>query len=449
MHTFRLPPGPKGHFLLGALPEIRKDELDYLDRLVSQYGDIVYLRVVNYPVFILSHPRDIEAVLLTNPSNFVKSTFLRSSEALFGNGLLTSDGSFWLRQRRLLQPAFHHDRLVEYSRTMVEYTERMLATWQDGDLRDAHEEMVRVTMEIIAKVLFGDDIASDTGQAGEALRVFFDQFDERFGLYLIPEWLPTPGNIRYRKAIARLDSIISNVIRRRRATLDSGSDMLSTLLRVKDEAGVEMTDIQLRDEMMTLFFTGHETTSLALAWTWYLLAQNPEAEAKLFQELDRVLAGQAPSYEDLPHLRYTDWVVKESLRLYPPAYGVVRTALKDCEIGGYSVPAGATLAIFPWTVHRDPRYFERPLEFVPERWDNDFARGLPRCAYFPFGVGPRVCIGNYFATTELVLMLAAIARKFQFKLAPGHRVLLSPSLTLRPRKGIRVVLKKRQTDFAF
>ncbi len=444
MHTLRLPPGPKGHFLLGVLPEVRKDELDFLDRIVAQYGDIIYLRVVNNPVFILSHPQDIEVVLLTNNSNFVKSTFLRSSEALFGNGLLTSDGSFWLRQRRLLQPAFHHDRLVEYSRTMVGYTERMLATWQDGEARDAHDEMVRVTMEIIAKLLFGDDIASDTEQVGEALRVFFDQFDERFGLYLIPEWLPTPGNIRYRKAIARLDRIISNVIRRRRATLDGGSDMLSTLLRVKDEAGVEMTDTQLRDEMMTLFFTGHETTSLALGWTWYLLAQNQEAEGKLFEELDRVLAGRAPTYEDLPQLRYTDWVVKESLRLYPPAYGVVRTALKDCEIGGYSVPAGATLAIFPWTVHRDPRYFERPLEFVPERWDNEFAKRLPRCAYFPFGVGPRVCIGNTFATTELVLMVAAIARKFQFKLAPGHRVLLSPSLTLRPRKGLRVVLKKRQ-----
>jgi cytochrome P450 len=444
MRTLRLPPGPKGHFLLGVLPEVRKDELDYLDRIVAQYGDMIYLRVVNNPVFILSHPRDIEVVLLTKASNFVKSTFLRSSEALFGNGLLTSDGSFWLRQRRLLQPAFHHDRLVEYSRTMVEYTERMLARWQDGDVCDAHEAMVRVTMEIIAKLLFGDDIASDTAQAGEALRVFFDQFDERFGLYLIPEWLPTPGNIKYRKAIARLDRIIGNVIGRRRATLDGGSDILSTLLRVKDEAGIQMTDTQLRDEMMTLFFTGHETTSLALGWTWYLLAQNPEAETKLFGELDQVLAGRAPGYEDLSQLRYTDWVVKESLRLYPPAYGVVRTALKDCDIGGYSVPAGATLAIFPWTVHRDPRFFERPLEFVPERWDNDFAKRLPRCAYIPFGVGPRVCIGNTFATTELVLVVAAIARKFQLKLAPGHRVLLSPSLTLRPRKGIRVMLKKRQ-----
>ncbi len=444
MHTSRVPPGPKGHFLLGVLPEIRKDELDFLDRIVREYGDVIYLRVVNYPVFVLSHPQDIEAVLLTNNSNFVKSTFLRSSEALFGSGLLTSDGSFWLRQRRLLQPAFHHDRLVEYSRTMVEYTERMLATWQDGDVRDAHEEMVRVTMEIIAKLLFGDDIASDTQQADEALRVFFDQFDERFGLYLIPEWLPTPGNIRYKKAIARLDRIVGNVIRRRRATLDSGSDMLSTLLRVKDEAGVEMTDTQLRDEMMTLFFTGHETTSAALGWTWYLLAQNPEAEAKLFQELDEVLAGRAPAYEDLPRLRYTDWVVKESLRLYPPAYSVMRTPMKDCEIGGYDVPAGASLAMFPWTVHRDPRYFHSPTEFLPERWDNDFAKRLPRCAYFPFGVGPRVCIGNTFAITELVLMVAAIARRFQLKLAPGHRVLLSPSLTLRPRKGIRVVLKERQ-----
>ena len=194
---------------------------------------------------------------------------------------------------------------------------------------------------------------------------------------------------------------------------------------------------------MTLFFTGHETTALALAWTWYLLAQHPEAEAKLFEEVDRILAGRAPTVQDIPLLRYVDGVMKESLRLYPPAYGVVREALEDCEIGGYDIPAGATLAMFQWVVHRDPRFFDRPDEFVPERWADDFERRLPRCAYFPFGAGPRVCIGNSFALTELPLLIAAIARRFQFRLVPGHPVTVNPSLTLRPRKGIKVILKKR------
>ncbi len=443
MSSSPLPPGPANHFLLGALPEIRKGELDFLDRCVREYGDIVYVRVVNHPAYILSHPRDIEFVLLTNSSNFIKSVFLRESRTLFGKGLLTSEGDMWLRQRRLLQPAFHHDYIARCSHTMVELTERMIATWADGEVRDVHQDMTRLTMEIVAKVLFGDDMASDTEEACEAFRVFFDQFDDRFGLYLIPEWLPTPGNIRYRRAIGRLDKIIEKVIRHRKASSHDSGAMLSVLLHAREEDGTRMTEVQLRDELMTLFFTGHETTALALSWTWYLLAQHPEVEARLFEELERVLGGREPTFDDLPQLRFVDMVVKESLRLYPPAYGVVREAVKHCELGGYSIPAGATVAMFQWVVHRDPRYFNRPEEFIPDRWDNDFAKHLPRCAYFPFGVGPRVCIGNSFATTELILLVAAIARKFRFKLAPGHPVTISPSLTLRPLKGIKVIVKER------
>jgi cytochrome P450 len=443
MPTSTLPPGPKGHFLLGVLPDIRRDELDYLNRIVREYGDIVYVRVVNHPCYVLSHPRDIEYVLLGNYSNFVKSIFLRESRALLGNGLLTSDGDVWLRQRRLLQPAFHDDRIAEYSRAMVEHTQRMLDTWQDGEVRDIHQDMVSLTMETIANVLFGSNIASETEQIGDALRVFFNQFDERFGLYAIPEWVPTPGNLRYRMAIGRLDRILERVIRHRRSNVHGSGCALSALLRVQDDDGTRMTQRQLRDEMMTLFFTGHETTALALSWTWYLLAQQPEAADRLSEEVESVVGQRAPTYEDIPKLRFVDAVVKESLRLYPPAYGVVRQALKDCEIGGYTIPAGATLAMFQWVVHRDPRYFDRPDEFVPDRWADDLAKRLPRCAYFPFGVGPRMCIGNSFANTELALMVAMIARRFQFKLVPGHPVLLNPSLTLRPRKGIKVILKKR------
>ena len=444
MQILPVPPGPKGHFIVGVLPEIRRDELDFLNRCVREYGDIVHVRVVNQPAYILSHPRDIEYVLLTNSTNFIKSVFLRESRALFGNGLLTSDGRLWQQQRRLLQPAFRHDHVLAYSRIMVDSAERAMAAWQDGEVRDVHQEMTRLTLEIVSRILFGEDMASDAEEACEAFGVFFEQFDDRFGLYLIPEWLPTPENIRYRRAIRRLDKIIERVISHRRASQGLSGDVLSSLLRARAENGVGMSEVQLRDEMMTLFFTGHETTALALSWTWYLLAQSPEAETKLFEEVDRVLQGRAPTVEDLPQLRYVDMVMKESLRLYPPAYGVVREAVKDCEIGGYRIPAGATLAMFQWVVHRDPRFFDRPEEFVPERWTIDFEKRLPRCAYFPFGAGPRVCIGNSFALTELPLLIATIARNFQFRLVPEHRVAVNPSLTLRPRRGIKAVVKQRQ-----
>lgn len=452
MATRTMPPGPKGHFLLGALPEIRRDELDFLLDVVRRYGDVVYLRVVNHPCYILSHPRDIEYVLLTNYGNFKKSIFLRSSKALFGEGLLTSDGDFWLRQRRLLQPAFHHQSIAAYSRSMAEHAERELDGWQDGEVRDVHQDMMRLTMQIIGQVIFGSNLGDAVEDAGRALGVFFEQFDERFGLYAIPEWLPTPGNLRYRRAMHRLDAILENVIRARKSEDardgQPSLDMLSTLMRLQDENGTRMTEKQLRDELTTLFFTGHETTGLALGWTWHLLAQHPAAAERLFQETWQVLEGRAPTFEDIPRLRYVDWVIKESLRLYPPAYGVVRQPIKDCEIGGYKIPAGSTLAIFPWSVHRDPRYFERPEEFRPERWADGFEKTLPRCAYFPFSVGPRVCIGNTFALTELALLVAFISQRFRFEPVAGHPVLLSPSLTLRPRKGIKLRVSKAQTPAA-
>jgi len=444
--TAPVPPGPKGHFLLGVLPDIRREELDYLKRIVRDYGDVVFVRVVNHPVFVLSHPRDIEEVLLTSHSNFVKSVFLRESKALFGDGLLTSDGPTWVRQRRMLQPSFHHDRVAAYGQMMVEHAERMLDTWQDGETRDLLPDMIRLTLEIITKVLFGDDITTQTDRISDALRVFFEQFDDRFGLYLIPEWLPTPANLRYRRAIARLDGILEEIINFRRASQRDTGDILSALLRARYDDGSAISKQQLRDEMMTLLLTGHETTGLAMTWTWYLLSQHPEIEARLYEEVTSVLGDRAPTHQDMPQMPLVDAVMKESLRLYPPAYGIVRQAVKDCELGGYRVPAGASLAIFPWTVHRDPRFFDRPEEFIPDRWADGLAKRLPRCAYFPFSVGPRVCIGNAFATIETALLLAVMVRRFQFTLAPGQNITLNPTLTLRPRPGIKVILKKRSAQ---
>lgn len=444
MRAAHTPPGPKGHFLLGVLPEIRKDDLNYLAHLVEEYGDICRVKVVNLPAYVLSRPDYIESVLITNHKNFIKSVYLTESRALFGQGLLTSDGAFWRQQRRQLQPAFHHDHIRRYSAVMVEHVNRMLATWEDGQTRDIHQDMMNLTMEIIARVLFGENITGETQQVGEAIQRFFTQFDDRFGLYLIPEWLPTPGNLRYRKAIGRLNNLVNAIIRRQQLASGDGSNLLSVLLSARDDEGRGMDETQLRDEMMTLFFTGHETTALALSWTWYLLAQNPEAAAKLAAEVDVVLEDRAPAFEDLARLTYTDMVVKESLRLYPPAYAVVREAVEDCEIGGYAIPAGATLAMFQWVVHRDGRYFERPEKFNPERWENDFQKRLPRCAYFPFGAGPRLCIGDGFAKAEVPLLLAAITQQYEISLAPDHLISINPTLTLRPRNGIKAVVRRRK-----
>ena len=374
-----VPPGPKGHFLVGSLPEIQRDELDFLMQQVREHGDVVHLRVVNHPVYILSHPRDIEYVLVGKAGNFIKSVFLRESRALFGDGLLTSEGSLWQKQRRALQPGFNHDHVLSYTRTMADATARMLATWQDGEERDVHQDMTRLTLEIVGKVLFGEEVGADVDRACDAFGRFFQQYDERFGLYLIPEWLPTPDNLRYRRSIKRLDEIVLRIIRGKKTNGNGHApDVLSVLLRALEGKNQKIEERQVRDEMMTLFFTGHETTALALAWTFYLLGLNPEKEEKLHSEVAAVLGDRVPTFQDLARMPYLENVFKESLRLYPPAFGVVREALSDCEIGGYPIPKGATLAMFQWAVHRDPRFFDRPEEFLPERWENDFAKTLPR-----------------------------------------------------------------------
>src|SRR5215472_3128501 len=389
MPSIKRPPGPKGHFLVGVLPEVRREDVKFASRVAREYGDIVFMRVVNIPTYVISHPRYIEEVLVTNYRNFIKAVYLRESRRLFGEGLLTSDGDTWLRERRIGQRAFRHEHIDTYADTIVAYTERKLENWQSGEIHDVHQEMMRLTLEIIARVLFGRDLADEIEDATAAINVYIEQFADRFGMYAVPEWIPTPGNLRYLRAMRSLDGIIYDAIRDGRKSNADETSLLSAFLRAQQVYGVEMTDQQLRDEMATLFFTGHETTGLALTWTLFLLGENPEAEARLQQELDSVLGDGPATLGDLRRLPYLDWVIKESLRLYPPAYGVVREALSDCEIGGYVIPKGSTVAMFQWVVHRDPRFFDDPNSFRPERWADGFADRLPKFAYFPFGGGPR------------------------------------------------------------
>jgi cytochrome P450 len=448
MPSITRPPGPKGHFLLGVLPEIRKDDVKFATRIAREYGDIVYLRVVNIPTYLISHPRYIEEILVTNYRNFIKAVYLRESRRLFGEGLLTSEGDLWVRERRMGQRAFRHEHIHTYAEMIISYTNRLIGRWRDGEVHDVHQSMMRLTLEIIAQVLFGRDIADEIEDAEAAIDVYLRQFADRFGMYAVPEWIPTPGNLRYRRAMQKLDGIIYGAIHEAREDGADEKSLLNAFLHAQKAYGFDMSDRQLRDEMATLFFTGHETTGLALTWTLFLLGENPEAEARLRRELDEVLGDRPATLAELRRLPYLDGVIKESLRLYPPAYGVVREALADCEIGGYTIPKGATVAMFQWVVHRDPRFFDEPEAFRPERWADGLADRVPKFAYFPFGGGPRNCIGKDFAMLEIALVLATVMRRFRFRTVPGHRTWPLPSLTLRPEYGMKMNVYSQQRDCA-
>jgi cytochrome P450 len=422
---------------------VRRDPLAFFAHCAKTYGDITGMRYFNFRVFFINHPDYIEDVLVNNARKFHKGRVLQANKGVFGEGLLTSEGSFWLRQRRLAQPAFHRARIATYAETMVQYTQRLLESWHDGEERDIHEEMMRVTLQIVGKTLFDADVTKDAQEVGQSLELLMELSADFGKAIMIPEWVPTLHNLRKARAIRKLDKIIYRIIEERRKSERDTGDLLSMLLAARDDDGSRMTDKQLRDESITLFLAGHETTANALSWTWWLLAQNPEAENKLHAELGRLLGGRVPTLDDVPKLKYTEQVLTESLRLYPPAWGTARIAMEDHEIGGYHIPKGAGVSLTQWTMHRDPRWFTDPERFRPERWEDGLAKRLPRFAYFPFGGGPRQCIGNTFALMEATLVLATIAQKFRFHLVAGHPVVPLPSITLRPRHGIRVFLEAR------
>jgi cytochrome P450 len=413
--------------------------------LQRDYGDIVTMRYYSFRVYFISHPDYIEQVLVTDNRKFIKGRILRKNKQLFGNGLLTSEGDFWLRQRRLAQPAFHRGRVASYADTMVRYASRIAKEWRSGEECDIHAEMMRLTLSIVAKTLFDADVDREAKRVGHALEAIMHLNSDFRKLILTPTWLPTPRKVRATIATAKLNRIIYRFVEERRASGVDNGDLLSMLLAARDDDGSRMTDRQLRDEAITIFLAGHETTANALAWTWMLLAQNPQVESKLHEELGRVLGGRVPTVDDLPSLRYTNNVVTESLRLYPPAWGMARVAIEDTEIAGYPIPKGCGVSLAQWVVHRDPRWFEAPLEFRPERWEGDLLKRLPRFAYFPFGGGPRQCIGSNFAVMEANLLLATLAQQFRISLVPGREIIPAASITLRPKTGIWGKIEKRNS----
>jgi cytochrome P450 len=444
-----LPPGPKGKLITGVMREFNRDTLGFIERCQRDYGDVVRSRVLYLHAYFLYNPADIETLLTTDAKSYRKARSLRSPffHRLVGNGLVTSEGDFWRRQRRLAQPAFHRQRISSYGEIMVEYTKRAIAAWNDGEHRDVAREMNRLTLEIVVKTLFNSDVSNDADHVGAILSQIVKPFASQATLkWIADNRLPTPGHRRYFNAVSEIDRVVFRIIGERRASGTDEGDLLSMLLQAQDEDGSQMSDAQLRDEVMTLFLAGHETTALALSWSWYLLATHPEAEQKFHAELEEVLGAnghRTPEVADLPKLKYTEMIAKEAMRLYPPAYAVGREAIEETEIGGFRVPRNTQLFAFQWVTHRDPRYFDRPDEFDPDRWATDSIQNLPKYAYFPFGGGPRQCIGNYFAMMEVVLLMATIGQRFKFSLDEGHKVEVLPVLSLRPRNGIKVVIQGR------
>ncbi len=407
--------------------------------------NVVRVRVGPMETYVVSHPEDVEYVLRGNHRNFIKNKGTRKvlAQAL-GQGLVTSEGELWRRQRRLTQPAFQHDQIEKYSVVMVDFTNTMQSGWHPGEMRNIHSDMMRLTLEIVAQTLFTASVGDKAARVGAALDALMKYWSGLGAMFRWWKYLPTPRASRFRRAIRELDSIILDTVAQRRARGSGSDDLLDRFLNARDEDGGRMTDKQLRDEMVTLLLAGHETTAVALTFCFYLLALHPEADARLAAELNEVLAGRPPTVADIPALRFTEWVVKETMRLYPPVPSVGREALADCEIGGYHVPKGAQIGVVPWMTHRDKRWFGADADmFRPERWDNDLAKRLPRCAYYPFVDGPRICIGMHFAMMEAVLVLATVASHYRLELTPGYALKLNASVTLRPQGGMPMILHER------
>ncbi|AWI89810.1 cytochrome P450 [Methylobacterium sp. DM1] len=445
VHTDASPPGPKGWPLLGSLIGFARDPLGFLTACSRQYGDVVAFRTAGQLMLVLICPREIERVLVKDHQNFPKNEhFWRQVTALFGNGLLTSKGTFWQRQRRLAAPAFAGPRLASYADTMVHESTRTAEGWRDGDVRDVHADMMALALRIAAKALFGTEVEEDVLVIDNALNDILAELASRVVRpILIPDAVPLPGHVRYRRALRRIDEIVARIITERRSSSAASADFLSALMRARDEDGTAMSDRQLRDEVVTFLLAGHETTALVLSWTIHLLSRHPEVDRVLAAEIDEVVGQRAATFDDVPLLRFTEHTILESMRLYPPAWAIGREARSDCQIGGFDVRAGTPILISPWVLHRDPRFFEEPEAFRPERWQQGLAQRLPRFAYMPFGGGPRICIGNRFAVIEAVLILATLVQRFGFIVDPDRPVVPVPSMTLRPKEGVRVRLEER------
>lgn len=425
--------------------QFRRDPIGYLRRAALDCGEIVHLPLSRHPLFLVNDPDLIKDIFVTHQKQFKKGRGLEQMKHLLGEGLLTSEGEFHLRQRRLMQPAFHRQRIASYGEAMTHYAVQTRDRWSAGGTYDIHEEMMRLTLAIVGRTLFGAEVASEAAEIDAALTEVIGLFH----LLQLPfsgllEKLPLPPVHRFQAARGRLDATIYRLIAEHRAAGEDRGDLLSMLLLAQDEDdGGRMTDAQIRDEALTLFLAGHETTANAMTWTWYLLSQHAEVEAKFHAELETALAGRIPTVDDLPNLPYTRRILAESIRVYPPAWVVGRRLLTEYAVRDYVLPTGAIVLLSQAVTHQDPRFWPDPERFDPERWTPEAEAARPKFAYFPFGGGPRICIGEQFAWMEGILLLAAIGQQWRLRLAPDQSVATQPIVTLRPRFGMRMRVESR------
>jgi cytochrome P450 len=411
------------------------------------YGDVWQITVGGVQQVMLAHPDHLHQVMVTDADKFTKDANYKNKDKglarFMGNGLVTSDGEFWKRQRKLMQPTFHARRIEAYAETMVEHTVDALRAWRDGATLDVDQHMMTLTLKIVVDALFKADISEDAERIGEAMDAFQDLQNNQN--QLLPAWIPTPIELRTRKSLREVDAIMYKLIAERRAHPQDRGDLLTMLLEARDDDGQGMTDLQIRDELVTLFLAGHETTANSLNWTFTLLAQNPQVLARLLDEIDTVLAGRLPTLADLRALPYLDQVIKESMRLRPAVFAVGRQAKEDVEIGGYLVPEGSSVNLFMWMTHQDPRWWGADAaQFNPERFAPEREAEVRKYAYLPFAMGPRVCIGNSFAMMEMRLLLATMLQRYTLTLADGRAPQPDPLITLRPKGGLRMVAHARE-----
>jgi cytochrome P450 len=439
MSTTPLPPGPKGNLLTGNFAELNRDWLGCYTKYARQYGDVVSYRIGPFRTALISHPTLIEKVLVTHAAKLRKSPIQHLIRPLVGDGIFLSEGEPWKRQRRLTSPPFHRQRIGIYGDRMARHAGAVVAEFAEGQTRDIYQDMTCLALRIVSNTLFDVEVGGKLADVERVLARAMQALSSRLDSPLpLPNWVPTPALFGLRKARRELDSLIDDFIAQRRGSA-TGNDLLSLLLAARDsEGGSGLTHQQVRDEAITLFVAGFETTAIALAWTFWLLAHHAEIASCLRSELDAVLGGRLPTSEDLPKLKYLESVVLESLRLYPPAWVFARQTLEEIEVGGFRIPKGWGVEVSQWVTQRDPRFWDQPEKFDPSRWRDGLLSRLPRFAYFPFGGGPRTCIGNAFATMEAMLVVAAVSSRAVLEPVDGASVVPEPGFTLRPKPGVHL-----------
>jgi cytochrome P450 len=448
---YRFPPGFERNLVWLALRRVRPaNPILLFEQLAREYGDIVHYKIGWNHIVFLNHPDYIREILVVQNDNFIKERTVRRSKMLLGEGMITAEGAAHRAQRQVVQPAFHRQRIPEYAAVVVEHGARMRESWRHGEERDIASEMMRLTLKVVADTLFATDLRHEVDELADAINRIMGLYNF---LVMLPaaEWLVhvrPPGLAAFVRARKRIDSVVHRMIAAHRQKMavernPDGRSLLDLMLAAQPDRS-EVSERSLRDQVITIFLAGYETVANALAWTWYLLSENPDAERRMHEEIDRELQGRLPTYEDIPRLRYVEMVLAESMRLYPPAWAMGRHARADFQLGDYFLPAKTTVLMSQFIMHRDARYFPDPLRFDPERFTTEEKVRRPKFTYFPFGAGPRQCIGESFAWMEGILLLATTAQKWKLTLVPGQRIEPEPLITLRPKYGIRMLVEERR-----